>query len=158
MRRRGWMVLPGLVLLLLLSAGVAASAANVVPPTWLGESRFAVTANALKPEACAALSLSNLVVGSGILNGTNNNDLILGSPGNDVIRGNRGGDCILGGGGNDTLYGDQGNDVLIGGPDDDVLYGDQGGDVLIGGGGYDICDGGRGGGADSFDSCEEIYR
>lgn len=155
MRRRGWMVLPGLVLLLLLSAGVAAGAANVVPPTWLGESRFAVTANALKPEACAALSLSNLIVGSGAFNGTKNNDLILGSPGNDVINGNQGGDCILGGGGNDALYGNQGNDVLIGGPGDDVLDGGPGSDVLIGGPGYDICYGR--GGADSFDSCEEIY-
>lgn len=153
MRPRFWLWFLALFLLVALGLSAASAAANLVPVTWLGESRRTITPNDLKPAACAALSLSNLITGSGTLNGTNNNDLILGSPGADTINGRQGGDCILGGGGNDVIYGFIGNDVLLGGPGDDTLYGDQGDDVLIGGDGFDICYGG--GGADIFDpSCE----
>lgn len=153
MRPRFWLWLSALFLLVALGVSAASAAANLVPVTWLGESRRTITPNDLKPAACAALSLTNLITGSGTFNGTNNNDLILGSPGADTINGRQGGDCILGGGGNDVIYGFVGNDVLLGGPGDDTLYGDQGNDVLIGGDGYDNCYGG--GGADTFDpSCE----
>lgn len=153
MRPRYWLWFLALFLLVALGLSAASAAANLVPVTWLGESRRTITPNDLKPAACAAVSLSNLITGSGTLNGTNNNDLILGSPGADTINGRQGGDCILGGGGNDVIYGFVGNDVLLGGPGDDTLYGNQGDDVLIGGDGYDTCVGG--GGADIFDpSCE----
>lgn len=153
MRPRFWLWLSALFLLVALGVSAASAAANLVPVTWLGESRRTTTPNDLKPAACAALSLTNLITGSGTFNGTKNDDLILGSPGADVIDGRQGGDCILGGGGNDVIYGFVDNDVLLGGPGDDYLYGDQGNDVLIGGDGYDTCYGG--GGADTFDpSCE----
>jgi len=153
MRPRFWLWFSALFLLVALGVSAASAAANLVPVTWLGESRRTITPNDLKPAACAALSLTNLITGSDTFNGTNNNDLILGSPGADTINGRQGGDCILGGGGNDVIYGFVGNDVLLGGPGDDYLNGDQGNDVLIGGDGYDTCVGG--GGADIFDpSCE----
>jgi len=40
------------------------------------------------------------------INGTNKDDYLLGSSGNDVINGNRGNDWIEGGAGNDVLTGD----------------------------------------------------
>jgi hypothetical protein len=154
MRMRYWLL--GLILLVVLGVITASAAANIVPVTWLGATNLPITANDLKPAACAALNLTNLVVGSGTFNGSNGNDLILGSPGADTINGRQGGDCILGGGGNDILRGHVGNDVLLGGPGNDILYGNQGNDTLIGGEGYDICYGG--GGSDNFDlSCEEQY-
>ncbi|MGB9801159.1 MAG: calcium-binding protein [Thermanaerothrix sp.] len=154
MRMRYWLL--GLILLVVLGVITASAAANIVPVTWLGATNLPITPNDLKPAACAALNLTNLVVGSGTFNGSNGNDLILGSPRADTIDGRQGGDCILGGGDNDILRGHVGNDVLLGGPGDDILYGNQGSDTLIGGEGYDICYGG--GGSDSFDpSCEEQY-
>lgn len=154
MRMRYWLL--GLILLVVLGVITASAAANIVPVTWLGATNLPITANDLKPAACAALNLTNLVVGSGNFNGSNGNDLILGSPRADTIDGRQGGDCILGGGDNDILRGHVGNDVLLGGPGNDILYGNQNNDTLIGGEGYDICYGG--GGSDSFDpSCEEQY-
>ena len=118
-----------------------------------GHDSGANIANDFKPPECAALNLNNIVVGSGTINGTNQNDLILGSPFNDTVNGRNGAECILGGGGNDYIEGRQGNDVLLGGPGDDTLMGGPGNDTLIGGPGNDYCEGG--GGADVLDpSCE----
>ena len=74
--------------------------------------------NDLKPTECAALMLTNLVIGTG---GTNNADLVLGGPGLDTLNGNAGDDCLVGGGGVDTLDGGTGTDVCIGGPALDVF-------------------------------------
>lgn len=74
--------------------------------------------NDLKPPECAALTLTNLVIGT---TGTNNADLVLGGPGLDTINGNAGDDCLVGGGGIDTLSGGTGTDVCIGGPALDVF-------------------------------------
>lgn len=95
-------------------AGVALAASTVVPASRAGASAQPITANALKPTACAAISLTGLVTGSGAFSDTNASRLVLGSAAADSIRGRN--DCILGGGGDDFLRGDGGIDVCIGGP------------------------------------------
>jgi Ca2+-binding RTX toxin-like protein len=97
--------------------GIALTATNVVPASRAGSTNAgAPTANQLKPPQCAALDLSNVVVGSGTVVGTGAGDLIIGSPGPDTLRGKGVSDCILGGAGDDFLKGEGGNDVCIGGP------------------------------------------
>jgi RTX calcium-binding nonapeptide repeat (4 copies) len=115
---------------------------------------------------------------TGTCNGTNQNDVILGSilqdtinglDGNDRIQGNNlpdvifggdGDDIISGGEGTDTLFGEDGNDVLIGdsgtnvvfGGGGNFLYGGEGDDRLLGGSDNDVLTGGPG--KDFFD-CNE---
>lgn len=114
-------------LLALVCASVmsAFAAGNTVPVTRLTDQSHAITANALKPPECAALNLVRIVVcpsGGGNCNGTNQADLVLGSPNVDNINGRQGNDCILGGGGDDTINGFVGNnDVCIGGPGNDTF-------------------------------------
>lgn len=116
---------PGLVALALVlgvTVVTALTATNTVPATSLGKTTQPITANDLKPAACAGISLSAVVVGSGTFNGTGASELILGSAGVDTIRGQGGSDCILAGGGNDSLRGDGGTDVCIGGPGTDTFH------------------------------------
>lgn len=103
--------------LLLFTAGTVAAfaAANTVPPTHADDESRAITANDLKPAACAAPNLTTIVTGSGNFSGTNGNDLILGSAGADQINGLNGDDCIMAGDGDDVLHGQGGNDVCDGG-------------------------------------------
>jgi Ca2+-binding RTX toxin-like protein len=108
-------VLFGLLLLIFVSAATAFAANLTIPDTNVGEKSLEVTANDLKPAACSALDLTNIVSGSGTITGTNGNDLIIGSSGDDTINGLGGNDCILGEGGNDTIDGGTGTNVCIGG-------------------------------------------
>ncbi len=105
-----------------LVAGVALTATSVVPTSRAGRSSDSITANKLKPAACAALSLTGITTGSGVFSDGNQSNLVLGSAGVDTIRGGAGDDCILGGGGNDSLRGDGGTDVCIGGPGTDTFF------------------------------------
>ncbi|MGD8821608.1 MAG: hypothetical protein PVG63_00770 [Anaerolineales bacterium] len=95
-----------LVLIVLLSAIGAFAASNTVPFTRLDDESGAITANDLAPSECSGINLVNVILISGNGNGTNDNDLILGSPGDD---------CIIGGGGDDFLHGGNGTDVCNGG-------------------------------------------
>ena len=88
-----------------------------------------------------------------VLEGTTGNDVICGMGGNDRIDGKRGNDVIYGGSGNDTLYGRDGDDTIYGGSGNDLILGHRGNDVLYGrlgddriygGGGDDIAAGGKG--------------
>ena len=100
---------------LILASVVSAFAAGIsVPSSNVGSESIPVSAEDIKPPACSALSLTNIVSGSGTLTGTAGNDLIIGSAGADNIDGLGGDDCILGGGGDDTIIGGDGNDVCIG--------------------------------------------
>jgi Ca2+-binding RTX toxin-like protein len=65
----------------------AYAAANTVPSTRMGVVNSNITANALKPSACASLNLTRIVSGSGTLNGTAGSDLILASAGTDTLNG-----------------------------------------------------------------------
>ena len=96
----------------------AYTANNVVPGTKAGQSATAITADALKPAACAGITLTTVVSG---VTGTSGNDLLLGTSGIDVMSGGNGDDCIVGGGGADTIDGGAGNDVCIGGPGTDIF-------------------------------------
>lgn len=102
---------------------VSAFAANIsVPVTRLTNQVQAVTANALKPSACSAISLNYVVVCTGgNCDGSGQNELILGTSNSERIRGRGGNDCILGGGGDDNLVGNNKSDVCIGGPGTDTF-------------------------------------
>ncbi len=105
--------LAGLVILISISLGSAlASGMSVSSPNIDAFSRIP-TANDLKPAACSSIFLSNIIRGSGTINGTSGNDLILGSSADDIINGNGGNDCIVAGAGNDTIDGGDGTDICI---------------------------------------------
>ena len=109
----GLLALIGVSVFLRLQQGM--SAANV------GQQSVLVTAEDIKPAACSALFLTNIVSGSGVLTGTAGNDLIIGSTGVDFIDGLGGNDCILGSVDVDTITGNEGNDVCLGGSGIDVF-------------------------------------
>lgn len=112
---------------LMLSAGIfivvtsvtAIAATNTVPATRLEDRSNSFNINHLKPSACAGITVTTLITGSGTLTGTSDNDLIIGGSGADAIDGGGGDDCILSGGGDDALTGGDGNDVCLGGPGTD---------------------------------------
>ncbi|WP_299086275.1 calcium-binding protein, partial [uncultured Campylobacter sp.] len=74
--------------------------------------------------------------------GTDANDMMVGSTGNDNISAGNGNDTLYGGEGDDILGGGDGNDTLYGGDGDDKLYGSDGNDTLEGGAGNDRLEGG----------------
>jgi hypothetical protein len=115
------LMMVGLAALVLSSIMSAMAAANSIPPSGLDEISRSITVNDLKPAQCNSIHLTNLIAATGMISGTDDNDLILGGSGSDTISGEGGNDCILGGGGNDTLYGDSGTDVCIGGSGSDIL-------------------------------------
>lgn len=119
--RLAWWVTTGLLIMILATVTLAQAASNTVPLSGAGTTSTDITANSLKPSACSSFSVLNIVVGSGTINGTSSNDLILGSSGADIITGRGGSDCILGGGGNDTIKGSGGADICIGGPGTDTF-------------------------------------
>jgi CSLREA domain-containing protein len=93
------------------------------------------------------------------------NDKAFGLGGSDSFCGGSGRDRAVGGPGNDRAYGDTGKDKLIGRAGDDLLFGGGGDDLLRGGAGddslrgdgsEDSCDGGAGG--DSAAGCEQLSR
>jgi Ca2+-binding RTX toxin-like protein len=108
---------------------LAATATTTIAGSRAGEISSTMTATELAPSQCAALVLSAIVAGTGTVNGTGGNDLILGGPGVDRLRGRGGSDCIVGGAGDDRIEGSGGRDVCIGGP-----------------------------GADTFRSCSTVYQ
>lgn len=111
----------GLLVLVLVTVASVSTAANSVPGTRAGISSRSIGPQDLKPAACASLTLTSLVTGSGLINGTAAADLVLGSSGIDTVTAGNGDDCILGGGGADIISGGAGTDVCIGGPGVDVL-------------------------------------
>jgi Ca2+-binding RTX toxin-like protein len=116
-----WRLAVASVCALVLSVGAALTATNTVASSRLGENRRGVTANDLKPPECAALNLTTVVAGTGNVNGTGANDLIVGGPGDDKLKGKGGNDCMLGGGGDDDIAGNGGGDICIGGPGVDTF-------------------------------------
>ncbi|MDP2580467.1 calcium-binding protein [Shimia thalassica] len=88
-------------------------------------------------------TLLGQVVGDS-LNGHAGDDNIQGMDGDDSLIGGDGQDTILGGGGSDTLHGSAGDDVLLSAEGDDHLIGDAGNDRLDGGQGNDWLEGGPG--------------
>jgi Ca2+-binding RTX toxin-like protein len=77
-----------------------------------------------------------------VLNGTSEDDVIVGLRGNDTINGLGGNDSICGGLGLDELSGGDGDDRIFGGNGNDAIAGDFGLDSLWGGQGWDRLFGG----------------
>ncbi|MCB9110646.1 MAG: hypothetical protein H6634_05310 [Anaerolineales bacterium] len=115
-----------LAVLIVLSSMTAVAAMNTIPPTQVDIDMISFQISHLRPSACAGLSLSNLVTGSGVLTGTEGNDLILASSGADIIDGLGGSDCIVGGGGDDIITGGNDADICIGGDGNDTFIGCEG--------------------------------
>lgn len=111
--------------MLIVLSVVSAYAANIaVPTTYLTDQSSAVTANSLKPAACSGITVTTIVYcpdTGGNCDGTNDSELIIGSPAIDNIMGKGGSDCILGGGGADDITGSQSRDICIGGPGNDTF-------------------------------------
>jgi hemolysin type calcium-binding protein/peptidase S24-like protein len=101
----------------------ALTARILVPETKLDVITRPARANDLKPTACVGIDLQRLVVGSGTVQGSTANELILASPTSDRVLGRGGDDCLVAGGGNDVLTGGAGNDVCLGGPGTDAYSG-----------------------------------
>lgn len=95
-----------------------------------------------------ANSLPNLI------EGTPQDETLLGNQENDLIRANEGNDLLAGSVNDDILYGEEGDDILRGDLNtvqaggeaggDDLLYGGLGNDQLYGQGGDDLLNGGDG--------------
>jgi Ca2+-binding RTX toxin-like protein len=110
-------------ILVVLGTVNAIAASNTVSSNHLDELSSAITINNKKPASCT-MNLTNIVVCiGGTCNGTNGNDLILGTSGGERINGRGGQDCILGGDGDDDIRGGNAGDVCIGGPGNDTYTG-----------------------------------
>ncbi len=102
------------------------------------------------PAQAAAATCNGLTVtvngtnGNDTLTGTAGNDVIAGGNGNDTIDGGAGNDVICGGNGQDVIRGGAGNDTIVGDNDNDKLYGEAGDDTISAGNGDDLLDGGAG--------------
>lgn len=110
-------------------------------------------------EATIANTAVGTVTVSGVIPGL---DAVWGSEGNDVLYGTDGDDYqdpvsqsgpLYGSGGNDLIYGFAGNDAVWGGTGDDTLYGGPGDDWLRGYYGSDVIFGGDGN--DFFESFDD---
>lgn len=88
--------------------------------------------------------LTPTITGTGTINGTAADDVILGSAQADIINGRGGEDHICGGGGADNIDGASGNDVIDGGDSSDTLKGGADIDTVLGGDGNDSILGGDG--------------
>jgi Ca2+-binding RTX toxin-like protein len=118
-----WRIVPAAVVAVVLTTTVTGqTAANNVPGTRAEHDQRAITPNDLKPDACAAISVTAKLTGSGTITGTAASELITGSGGADTIDGGGGNDCIVGGGGVDNLRGSGGTDVCIGGAGNDSIH------------------------------------
>jgi Ca2+-binding RTX toxin-like protein len=76
-------------------------------------------------------------VGGQTINGTANNDTLVGGAGNDTINGLAGADLLQGLGGNDSIVGGTGWDTLQGGDGGDWLHAGGWSDTMTGGAGAD---------------------
>ena len=113
----------GIVILILPSvAGTLTNTITMAGKTTADYQALTVTPNTLKPKACDNINLTNVISGSGIVNGTAENDLILATDPNSTLNGNGGSDClvigdglvgVLDGGGPPS--GDTDVDICIGG-------------------------------------------
>ncbi len=86
----------------------------------------------------------NLIFGHGKIHGTDKNDLIFGSFGDDTVFANDGNDVVFGLFGDDKIDGGLGDDKVVGGWGRDIVLGGDGEDSVHGGAGHDIVAGNKG--------------
>ena len=67
--------------------------------------------------------------GNDSIDGSSDKDSLFGGAGNDVLSGANGDDYMFGDAGDDTLYGGDGDDKLYGGTGNDIIYGSYGDDT-----------------------------
>ena len=79
-----------------------------------------------------------------VLGGTNSNDILIASEGDDTVWGDGGHDRIEGGAGNDQLRGGSGDDIITDSGGDDNIQGGDGNDFIHGGNGVNLVIGGFG--------------
>lgn len=109
-----------------------------------------VTVEEYKPEQdhwrCTLLSRWAIIGTNGddVIEGTSGNDIIIAMGGDDIINGKGGNDVICAGPGNDTVDGGDGFDLIIGGSGDDAISAGDGHDLVAAGDGNDKVDGGDG--------------
>lgn len=96
------------------------------------------TVNGVRNQLCQGTDGDDVIVG------TVDGDAIVGGGGRDRIRAGSGDDLVCGGEGDDVLIGAHGSDILVGGPGADRVGGDSGDDTVIGGDDADDLRGGRG--------------
>jgi Ca2+-binding RTX toxin-like protein len=82
--------------------------------------------------------------GPSLIDGTDDDDIIVGSDGDDRIDAGAGDDMVCGGPGHNHIHGGPGDDVLVGAADHDHLDGGEGHDTVLGHGGDDTVAGGPG--------------
>ena len=114
-------MLIGLIALIITSVFTALAAGIDIAPSNADVESIPISAEDIKPFACSALYLTNIVRGAGTITGTNGNDLIIGSTSADTIDGLGGDDCILGDSGDDLITGGDGTDICLGGPGADTF-------------------------------------
>jgi Ca2+-binding RTX toxin-like protein len=76
--------------------------------------------------------------------GSDQNESLMGTAGQDAIHAGQGDDTLTGNGGNDVLYGGIGNDTINAGSGNDILYGGDGNDTITDAEGSNTIDGGAG--------------
>lgn len=110
-----------LVVVSVASAGPVAAAPNGVAGSRAGIVSVVISVSDLAPAACAGMDLTNVVtiddLRGGKIQGTRDNDLIVGTDGDDRIDAKQGDDCLVGGGGADDLDGGPGWDICVTGDD-----------------------------------------
>lgn len=82
--------------------------------------------------------------GDDIVIGRESSDIIFGGDGDDRIIAGDGDDVVFAGSGNDFVLGGAGDDTLFGEAGDDTMFGEDGNDILVGGSGNDYLNGGAG--------------
>lgn len=117
--------------------------------------------NATKKVTINGSNGDDLILGSKYgdnINGKKGDDCIIAGDGDDIINAHEGNDSVYGGNGNDTIHGQDGHDNLYGGNGNDTIYGSNGNDKIYGGAGNDKLKGDNGNddidGGDGFDACE----
>jgi len=115
------MLVAGVVLTMVATAGPARAAVNAVEGSHVSIVTAAITVQDLAPPVCAGMGLTTLRTADSsngsVIRGTNDNDLILGTAGDDRIQGRNGDDCLVGGAGDDDLDGGSGRDICVTGGD-----------------------------------------
>lgn len=94
-------------------------------------------------------AMREVFAGDDRVNGSDDDDILLGHAGADAVRGNDGDDTLYGGADRDALFGGRGDDLIYGGAGRDVLTGGKGADRLRGNADRDIFEFTTGAGKDT---------
>ena len=123
---------------------------NGIDTVFYGDSTAGVGINLATGRGVGGSAQGDTLISIENVFGSNFNDVLTGTSGDNQLHGQDGNDIIMGGGGNDFLDGGSGNDILVsggfghsvldGGAGNDTLKGAGASDMLIGGAGSDTAD------------------